>query len=314
MRVFITGATGVLGRRVVPALIAKGHAVVALSRSDDNKEWITHHGAEARSGNLFDTHEMASASEDCDAILHLATAIPVKTRTSPGDWSANDRIRREGTSVLIEAALKNKCTLYLQQSVTFLYGDTGGEWVDETSPLPEHQPAVLQSALDMEEMINTAIKERGLPGVILRFGSFYSHDSRQTSGMLSAAKAGRFPIIGDGSAFWNMLSVDDAASAVVTVVKDSPRGIGRTFNICDDSPVMVRDLAGFLAEQLGGRTPRKIPRFLATLLIGSHVAGVLTASVRCRNDRAKHELGWTPRSRDYRAGFAREIEVWRSAQ
>lgn len=311
MKVFMTGATGVLGRRVLPALIAKGHTVVALSRSQGNTDWITRHGAEPRTSDLFDREQMASVSEDCDGILNLATAIPTKSRTTTADWSVNDRIRREGTRVLIDAALRNKCILYVQQSITLLYGDRAGDWVDETTPIAVDQPQVLQSASEMEQMVREAVAGRGLPGVVLRFGSFYSHDSKQTVSMLKAVRRGFFPLLGDGSAYWNMIAVDDAAAAVIATVKEPPRGIGGTFNICDDKPVMIRELTEYLAEELHSRKPRRIPIFLANMLLGSHLVRILTASVRCKNDRAKQSLGWMPRHRDYRAGFKAEIELWR---
>src|SRR5512143_1719084 len=139
MNIFICGATGVLGRRAVEAFVAGGHRVVGLSRSPANTEWLRAHGAEARTGDLFDGEQMRELSADCDAVLHLATAIPSGSKTTPADWAMNDRIRREGTVNLVEAAVRNGCRLYLQQSITFLYGDRKGEWVDEQSALPPEQ-------------------------------------------------------------------------------------------------------------------------------------------------------------------------------
>ena len=106
MKIFIAGATGVLGRRVVKQLLANGQPVVGLSRSPKNTDWLTRHGAEARPGDLFNLEQMCALSSDCDAILHLATAIPAQSRPTLADWATNDRIRREGTQSLVEAALR----------------------------------------------------------------------------------------------------------------------------------------------------------------------------------------------------------------
>ena len=131
MRVFVAGATGVLGQRVVKLLREAHHDVVGLSRSQSNKEWLEVQGAEARAGDLFDTKRLIEITSDCEAILHLATAIPKKSKSSLADWTLNDRIRTEGTRCLLEAALHHKVKLYLQQSISFLYGDHQGEWVDD---------------------------------------------------------------------------------------------------------------------------------------------------------------------------------------
>jgi nucleoside-diphosphate-sugar epimerase len=192
MRVFIAGATGVLGRRVVQRLIANGHQVVGLSRSARNRDWLRQQGAVPREGDLFNREELNHISADCEATLHLATAMPTKTRTNSQDWALNDRIRREGTENLVAAALRNQHKFYLQQSITLIYGDQGGDWVDETVSLPKKQVDILDSAVDMEHIVRQAENE-GLAATILRFGTFYSHDSAHTQGMFQTVKKGFFP-------------------------------------------------------------------------------------------------------------------------
>jgi len=153
MKVFIIGATGVLGRRVVKLLTANGHQVVGLSRSRKNADWLSQHGAEPRAGDLFNLEQVCQLSAGCDAFLHLATAIPNKSRSTPTDWAINDRLRRAGTQILVAAALRNHCRLYVQQSITFIYGDTQGAWVDERAPISTHIGGILQSAVDMEQIV-----------------------------------------------------------------------------------------------------------------------------------------------------------------
>lgn len=308
MKLFIAGATGVLGKRVVRLLIAEGHQVVGLSRSTANHTWLKEQGAEPREGDLFNQEQMVQLVAGCDGVLHLATAIPNKSRPTLADWAMNDRIRREGTQNLVAAALHHQCPLYVQQSVTFLYGDQQGGWVDETTPIMSQPGGVLQSAVDMEQMVNAAAQQHHLPAIILRFGTFYSHDSAQTQNMLSLTRKGWFPVIGDGQAYWNMIHVDDAARAVVQAVNNYPQALPHTFNICDDEPVTYGELVAHLAQTLGARKPLRLPVFLANLLLGSGTVRFLLASARGRNQLAQEKLGWRPHYPTYREGFAAEIQ------
>jgi nucleoside-diphosphate-sugar epimerase len=310
MRIFIAGATGVLGRRVVDLLVAGGHAVAAFSRSDANAAWLAQHGAEARAGDLFDVERVCALSAGCDAVLHLATAIPTGTRTTPADWAANDRIRRDGTRALVEAAVRNACKLYVQQSITFLYGDHGDAWVDERTPIDAQPGGVLQSAVDMEGIVQAAVRAHGLPAVTLRCGSFYSHDSAQTRTMFDALRKGIFPIIGGGACYWSPIDVDDAARAVVAAVQAPSAAAGLTANVCDDEPVLYRDLAVYAAQVMGARRPMGMPIALANLALGASMVHVLTTSTRCRNTLARERLGWQPQYPTYREGYRAEIEKW----
>lgn len=310
MKVFITGATGVLGRRVLPKLLALGHQVVGLSRSEKNDELIKKLGGEPRRGDLFNQVHVVQLSSDCDAILHLATAIPTGSKPKAEDWQLNDRIRREGTANLIEAAVKNNCRLYVQQSVTFLYSNRNGEWVDETTPISSNQSSILQSAFDMEQLVLGAVADRKLPAVILRFGSFYSYDSVQTASMFNLISQGKFPVIGKGNAFWNIINVDDAASAVVATVYSNSKSYGTIYNICDNEPVRYHDLIHYIARILQAKRPSNIPTSLAKIGLGKELVNFLLSSVRCKNDNAKRALNWKPSYPTYREGMKAEVEKW----
>ena len=311
MKVFITGATGVLGRRVVKLLRAAGHEVAGLSRSEKNAQWLAAQGVEFRQGDLFDAAQMRRVTAGYEAILHLATAIPTKSKTTPADWALNDRIRGEGTANLVEAALHNGCKFYLQESITFIYGDRKGEWTDEGTPPAARLSPILQSAVEMEQIVQQGIAQRQLPAIILRFGMFYCHDSAQTQAMFEAAGKGLFPVVGAGENFWNIIQVDDAAAAVVRAVDAYPNGLGWVFNVCDDEPVRYRELVDFVARKLGARKPMSLPAFLARGMLGAHTTDFLLASARCKNQAIKDALGWKPGYSTYREGYAAEIERWR---
>lgn len=312
MKIFIAGATGVLGRRVMPKLIAAGHQVVGLSRSPQNDEWLAARQAIARRGNLLNAQQMRQLTGDCDAILHLATAIPTKARTTLKDWQLNDRVRREGTHNLVAAALHHQCRLYVQESVVFLYGDQQGEWVDEATPLPTHQAPNIQSAFDMERIVQDASAAADLPGVILRFGSFYGPDASHTQTMFAMTQKRALPIIGPGNAYVNPIHLDDAAEAIVKTVGAHQTMQQRVFNVVDDEPVTYRDLIGAIAAQLGARKPLHLPVWLGRVLLGSQRVDSLLASVRCRNQRFKAATGWQPRYPTYREGIAATVGQWRA--
>ena len=310
MKIFVAGATGVLGRRVVKCLIAHSHQVVGLSRSDKNSLQIFQLGAKPRRGDLFNEDSMISISSDCDAILHLATAIPTKIPSNKSDWELNDRIRIEGTKNLIEAARRNNCKLYLQQSITAIYGNRNGDWVDEYSAISPDLPYSVKSSEEMERLVITANNNYGLPAIILRFGTFYSHDSVHTKNTLDMIKRGNYNIIGDGNVYWNLVNLDDAADAVVKAVNTSEINIGRTFNICDDKPTLYKDIVAFIAEKLNADTPGTISIEKAKQLMGSGLVEYLISSYRCSNKKAKQELDWEPNYSNYKEGYSFEIKKW----
>lgn len=312
MKIFIAGATGVLGRRLTERLAARGHQVVGLNRSEKNSALLRQLGAEPRECDLFDPEQVREVSADCAVVLHLATAIPTRIKTTRQDWAANDRIRREGTRNLVDAALATRAALYVQQSITFLYGDRAGAWVDETTAIAERQADILQSATDMERIVGDAIAQKGLPAVVLRFGSFYAEDAAHTRAMLEGVRARRLPIVGDGKAFMNLIHVDDAAQAVVATVEHAANNLGETFNVCDGAPVTQRELFEHLADTMGVPRPRRVPVLLAKLLLGPSRVATLLASHRSTSGKARVRLHWRPSYPSYREGFRAVIERWRS--
>jgi nucleoside-diphosphate-sugar epimerase len=308
MKLFIAGATGVLGRRVVARCVAAGHTVVGLSRSAANTDWLARHGAEARPGDLFNAAQMAELAAGCEGILHLATAIPRKTRTRRADWALNDRIRTEGTRALVAAAVKNHCQVYVQQSVTFVYGDHGDDWIDEATPVNTQPGGILQSALEMEQIVAAAVLAQGLPAVVLRLGAFYCFDSVQTRALLDSARRGQLPIIGSGQPFWSQIQVDEAASAVLAALSHSAAASGHTYNVVDDAPARYGEIVRFINQALGTRAPMNLPPAVARLFVGAETVRALTTSQRVRNQRIKAELGWQPGYPTFREGYMAEIK------
>ncbi|HST90429.1 MAG TPA: NAD(P)-dependent oxidoreductase [Ktedonobacterales bacterium] len=279
MRILVVGATGILGRHVIPRLVERGHAVRAVVRRTEQAGILRGLGVETAPGDILDQDSLYASARGCDAALHLATAIP---RGPGGDWSANDRIRREGTRNLLAAATLAHVTRYLQQSITFLYGDTGAALVDESAPL-RPSPRI-QSAADMEELVRGS----ALEWLILRGGSFYGPGTGREDDWRAQARAGTLPLPGDGSALLSLIHVADMARAVVLAVESAP---ARTIaNVVDDQPVSYRALYGYIAVQAGTPEPP--------------AGGPPTASLACANARIKELLGWQPAYPTYRSGLA----------
>lgn len=299
MRVFIAGSSGVLGRASIRQLCARGHVVLGLVRTEENARLVRELGAEPVMGDILDLESLRGAVRGADVVMHLATAIPKKRRPTRADWAMNDRLRREGTWNLIEAAQGEKLHAYVQQSVALLYGDQRGNWVTEDDrPRP---PANFKSAVEGEQMVLSAYDEDSLPSVILRGATLYGAEAWSTRNIISAVKRRLAPIVGSGEQYWHYVYVEDMAGACVRAAENPAPG--EIFFVADDWPFHARDFLTYLSAQLRAPAPFKMSVPLARLLVGDSAISY-AQSVRYRTDKIKKMLGWTPRYPTYREGFA----------
>jgi len=305
LKVFIAGATGVLGRRLVRRFTERGHAVVGLVRSTNGENIVRALGGEPRQADLFDSDSLAKAADGCDTVIHAATAIPTKQKTIPADWALNDRIRRQGTRRLTEAAGKIGAKAYLQQSVVWVARPKDGSAFDEDSPLAPDP--LVQSAIDAETIAREAGSVDGFTTAVLRGGAFYDSDSAHTQMLAEGIRKRALPIIGSGDAVWTMIHTDDVASAFVTVAEQPRNGI---WHVVDNEPVTVRELLLAWASRLGARPPRRVPVWLAKWLAGEDVVQYFTSSTRTTNARLRRDFGWTPRYPSYREGLDQIVAAW----
>ncbi|HEX8709339.1 MAG TPA: NAD-dependent epimerase/dehydratase family protein [Pyrinomonadaceae bacterium] len=307
MKVFIAGATGVLGRRLVRQLAGRGHSVVGLARSQQGQSLLRSLGGESRTADIFDADALARAAEGAEVVIHAATAIPSRQRMRPRDWVLNDRLRREGTSALAEAAARIGARLYMQQSIVWLARPRDGSFFDETAaPQPD---AVTLSALDSEKIATEEGIRSGFEVALLRCGLFYAPDASHTRMMGEGLKRRRLPIIGSGEAVLACLHADDAASAFVTAAE---AGRGGLWHVVDDQPVTVAELFSDFAEMLGAKPPRHVPVWLARLAAGNYTADFFTSSIRTSNARFRRETGWSPGFPSYRQGLRQVISTWKA--
>lgn len=288
MRILHTGATGVVGRRAVPLLVAAGHEVSATFRAEEDRHWAESVGAVPLRLDLFDAAAVASSVEGMDTIIHFATAIPpLRKMKKRSAWETNDRLRSAATKNLVDAALRHGTTRFIQESVTFLYASLGDQWISEDGAIKPSWD-VLDSALTAEGHV-ARFAAGGGAGVTLRLSSLYG-PGRVSAEYVAGVAARRFPIIGKGDNYVSFLHADDAASAVLGALEAST-GI---YNVTDDSPVPASASLDSLADALKVKNPRHIPGWVATLLLGG-VSAILTNSQRVSNAHFKEATGWQPR-------------------
>lgn len=306
MKIFIAGATGVLGRRLIRQFRERGHAVTGLVRNERGEQIVRELGAESRHGNIFDADSLAHAAEGADVVIHAVTAIPKSDRPKPKDWALNDRLRREGTQALTAAAAKVGARLYIQQSVVWDARPADGTFFNEDSP-PVRDPEYL-SALDGEQIAREAGERAGFNVQVLRCGLFYSADSSQTRLIAAALAKRRLPIIGKGDAVWAVIHANDAAAAFVTAAEGGSSGL---WHIVDDQPVQVGNFMLSLADHIGAPKPFHIPAWLVRLFVGKQLIDFFTRSTRTSNALFKHDFGWTPFYPNFIAGLDEVRDVWR---
>jgi nucleoside-diphosphate-sugar epimerase len=297
MRVFVSGATGVLGQPTVKGLVAAGHEVHGSARGEEKSALLRSLGATPVNADLFDAASVRETVAGCDAVVHLATKIPSLMRMRwKGAWKENDRLRRDATRDLVDAALAAKAQVFVQESITFLYANGGDNWLDEDAPVALVW-SPLESAIDAEHEAKR-FGEGGRRAVILRFGLFYAAYAASTIDTVKLARRKMFGVIGDGKNYFSSIHVDDAAAAVVAAL-NAPSG---TYNIVEDEPVRQSEYAQALADAFGLGKPRQVPRWLGKLIVGGPSKYILQ-SQRVSNKRFKEATGWSPKYANVREGM-----------
>jgi nucleoside-diphosphate-sugar epimerase len=297
MRVFVTGATGAIGRRVIPSLVALGHDVTALGRTPEKRAALERQGARPILVDLFDPFALRTALEGAEAVLNLATAVPPGMRAFlPWSWKPMDRIRTHASANLVDAALAgHDVRILVQESFAPIYADGGDRWLDESSPV--RPVRYNRSTLDAEASAGRFTRA-GRTGVVLRFALFSGPGDPFTQMMLDSVRRGWFPLLGRPEAYTSWISHQDAASAAVAAL-GLPAGI---YNAVDDQPLRRRELADGIARLLGVKPPRLLPAW-AVSLAGS-VGDALGRSVRISNRKLREAGEWRPKHPSVLEGLA----------
>jgi nucleoside-diphosphate-sugar epimerase len=319
MKIFVAGASGVLGRALVPELVARGHEVVGMTRSASKQDLVRSLGARPVLADALDTDAVAQAvaSAEPEAIVHELTALSGKLSArdmrhperAPSAIMTN-RLRTEATDHLLAAGRAVGARRFVAQSFgAFRWARTGGPVLTEADPLDPNPPGALRAALvgilHVERAVTTI--EWG-EGLVLRYGGFYGPGtaiSRAPDAVMAVpVRKRRFPIVGDGGGVWSHVHIDDAAAATVAAVGHNEPGI---YNIVDDEPAPVREWLPALASALEAKPPRHIPRWLGRLAAGEMATLMMTEARGASNEKAKRELGWRPHYASWRQGFAQGL-------
>jgi 2-alkyl-3-oxoalkanoate reductase len=305
MNIFIAGATGAVGRAMIPKLIEHGHAVTGTTRSPAKADSIRALGATPAVADGLDREAVVAAvrAAQPDVIVHQMTALaglgdPRKFQRS---FAATDRLRTEGTDNLLAAAAEVGATVVAQSYAGWPYEPAGGPVKDEDAPLMADPPKQMRGTVAALRHVEGAVTAAG--GMALRYGGFYGPGTGLVRGgeQWQLVQARKFPIVGDGGGIWSFCHIDDAASATVAALEHPVPGA--VLNICDDEPAPVREWLPGLAQAIGAKPPRRVPRFVGRLL-GAHVIQLMCEARGASNARAKALLDWTPSVPTWREGFA----------
>lgn len=295
MKVFVAGATGVLGWRTVRDLVAAGHEVTGIARSDEKAARLRSLGATPVRVDLFDAAAIKDAVAGHDAVCNLATHVPTPTKAAiRSAWVEHERIRSEGARILVDAAIAAKATVYVQESLAFAYADGGDRWLDEDAPLMDGGASVAVKAAEQE---TARFSASGGRGVALRFGQFYAPDASHTDAIVRLARRGMSMYVGSADGYAPHISCDDAARAVVAAL-DAPAGV---YNVVDDEPMTRREADGVLAAAVGGTKLLRAPT--TAVKAAGQDAKIFLQSNRVSNARFKAATPWTPRDRTVQDGF-----------
>ena len=299
MRIFLTGATGVVGRRLIPLLTAAGHEVTAVGRTSEKRAQLERAGATPVTLDLFNGEGAWRAFTGHEVVINLATHIPSSTLRMllPGGWRENDRIRREGSATLVDAAVGAGVRRFIQESFAPIYEEGGARWLDEDAPV---RPVRYNRSILDAERAAERVTATGGEGIVLRFAAFYGPDATQVHDMIRAVKRGWSPLPGAADAFFSSVSHDDAATAVAATL-DVPAGI---YHVVDDEPLRRRDYANALADALGVSPPRMLPAWTARL--AGSLGELLSRSLRISNQKLRAASGWRPLHPSAREGW-REV-------
>lgn len=308
MRVLVAGASGAIGRRLIPKLVQAGHTVAGMTRTSGKAGLVRAMGAELVIVDALDAAAVTAAIQDFrpNAIVHELTAIPARLdiRNYNREFALTNRLRREGTDNLIAGALEAGVRRFIAQSFApLVYARHGSPVKTEDDPMDSDPPPALRETLKTIQHLEAAtLGIRGIPGIVLRYGAFYGPGTSFGEGGfgLEDLRRRKIPVVGNGAGIWSFIHIDDAAEATLAAVNRGDPGI---YNVVDDEPAPVSEWLPALAAAINAPPPRHVPAFIARLAVGKHGVVMMTEIRGSSNIKAKHELLWKPQWASWREGF-----------
>jgi nucleoside-diphosphate-sugar epimerase len=313
MRVFVAGATGAIGKPLVPMLLDRGHEVVAMTRSRDKAEGLRAIGATPVVADGLDRQAVVDAlvSNRPEVVIHQLTALTGFKDLKHWDreWRQTNRLRTEGTDHLLEGARAAGARRFVAQSYAgWPYAREGGTIKTEENALdptpPEQMRRTLEAIRYLEERV---LGTEGIDGLVLRYGSLYGPGTSMApdGDIVEMVRGRKLPLIGGGTGVWSFIHVEDAAAATLAAGERGQPGI---YNVVDDEPAPVSDWLPELARAVGAKPPMRLPAWLAGLAVGEPGISTMTRVRGASNLKAKRELGWRPRYASWREGFRTGLE------
>ena len=311
MRVFLAGATGAIGRQLLPLLTQAGHDVTAMTRTPKGAGWISSQHAHPVICNVFDREKLGQTVVQAspEVLIHQLTSIPkrINPRKVVEELALTNRLRTEGTLILMEAARAAKVRRVIAQSVSFFYNPNGGSPAREDESLFRLIPggSELVDAVHVHE--HAVMGSPGIDGVVLRYGSFYGPGTFYAGdgSFAKDVRRRRIPIVGEGKGQFSFIHVSDAAAATAMFVDAGKPGI---YNVVDDEPAAVADWLPYYAELLQAKRPYRVPEFMGRLGAGPYGAYIMTDQRGASNQKIKEAVAWKPEHATWRQGFRTEID------
>ena len=308
MHVFVAGASGAIGRRLIPRLVAAGHEVTATTRTSAKAQELRALGARPVVADGLDAAAMtaAVAAAAPDAIVHQMTALAAKPDLRRFDrWFATtNELRTRGTDILLAAARDAGVGRFVAQSyVGWNNPRTGGPVKAESDGLDPHPLKMQRQSVAAIRYLEETVPAAVADGIVLRYGNFYGPGASES--LAELVRKRRFPLIGDGAGVWSWIHLDDAAAATLAALE---RGGAGVYNVTDDDPAPVSEWLPYLAEVVGAKPPMRVPTPVARLLAGAVPTQWMTEGRGASNAKAKRELHWSPAWRSWRDGFRHALD------
>jgi nucleoside-diphosphate-sugar epimerase len=311
MKILVAGASGALGRQLVPRLVANGHEVVGMTRSASKQQAVRDLGAIPVTADALDPDDVARvvAEAQPEVIVHQLTALSgtLDIRHFDRDFAMTNRLRTEGLDHLLAAGRAVGVHRFVAQSYAgWPFARNGGPVKSEDDALDPTPAGAMHETLDAIRYLERAVTTADwTEGIVLRYGGFYGPGTSVAPGgeQVEMIRKRKFPVVGDGGGVWSFVHIEDAAEATVAAVERGRRGI---YNIVDDEPAPVAEWLPALAHAVGARPPRRVPLWLGRLLAGEAATVMMTDVRGASNTKAKRELGWRPSHASWREGFAQE--------
>jgi nucleoside-diphosphate-sugar epimerase len=308
MRVFVAGATGAIGRQLVPRLVSAGHEVTGMTRSKSKQGVIRELGAVPVVADALDPEQVAEVVGRArpEVIVHQLTALSGVERYTERDAAPTNRLRTDGTDHLLSAGQAVGVRRFVAQGVAGFgaYARSGGPVKSEEDPLdPAPVREMRETLAAIRHLEKAVLGAEWTEGIVLRYGVFYGPGTSLARGaeQFELVRKRKFPLVGDAGGVWSFIHVADAAEATVAAVEHGSRGV---YNVVDDDPAPVAEWLPALAQTLGGKKPLRVPRFVGRLFAGEPGVVMMTEIRGASNDKAKRELGWRPAYSSWREGFA----------